>query len=116
MLQISSASLHVDARDREIWKSLMEANGFVDNFETRLRRLDGRIIWVRDTARAVRGAQGQVLFYDGTLEDITRRKQTEAALFWVHQVDSALPNCRANSSRPPRSAMSQPWCWSGLGA
>ena len=90
MLQISSASLHVDARDREIWKSLMEANGFVDNFETRLRRLDGRIIWVRDTARAVRGAEGQVLFYDGTLEDITRRKQTEAALFWVHQVDSAI--------------------------
>lgn len=90
MLQIRAAGLHVDARDREIWKSLMEANGFVDNFETQLRRLDGRIIWVKDTARAVRDAQGQVLFYDGTLEDITRRKQTEAALFWVHQVDSAI--------------------------
>jgi diguanylate cyclase (GGDEF)-like protein/PAS domain S-box-containing protein len=90
LLLASSASLHVDARDREIWRSLMDANGFVDNFETRLRRFDGRIIWVKDTARAVRDARGQVLFYDGTLEDITRRKQTEAALFWVHQVDSAI--------------------------
>ncbi len=90
LLQINAAGLHIDPRDREIWKSLMEANGFVDSFETQLRRFDGRIIWVKDTARAVRDPQGQTLFYDGTLEDITRRKQTEAALFWVHQVDSAI--------------------------
>ena len=44
------------------------------------RRRDGAVIWVRFTVRAVRGAQGEVLHYEGALEDVTDRRHAEEAL------------------------------------
>ena len=37
-------------------------------------------IWVREHARLVRDANGQPLFYEGTVEDITARQQAEESL------------------------------------
>jgi PAS domain S-box-containing protein len=41
---------------------------------------DGRMVWLRDDARAVRDESGQPLFLQGITHDITERKQSEAAL------------------------------------
>jgi PAS domain S-box-containing protein len=40
-------------------------------------RRDGSTIFVREGARAVRNDQGAILYFDGTVEDITERKQAE---------------------------------------
>ena len=45
-----------------------------------MRCYDGRVIWVRDTARAIRGPDGRTLSYEGSLEDITESKRIELAL------------------------------------
>ncbi|MFH1935427.1 MAG: PAS domain S-box protein [Pseudomonadota bacterium] len=58
-------------------QTLLEREGITHDFELRVRRHDGTFIWVRDTARAVRDADGSVLYYEGSLEDITKRKQAE---------------------------------------
>jgi diguanylate cyclase (GGDEF)-like protein/PAS domain S-box-containing protein len=79
-LKIGAADLYVDPEDRTAWQALMEREGVVRDFEAQARRRDGTIIWVRDSARAVRDAAGQVLCYEGYWEDITERKQAEAAL------------------------------------
>jgi PAS domain S-box-containing protein len=79
-LQIDPATIYVDPEDRVRWQALMEREGVVRDFETRLRRFDGRVIWAKDTARAVQDQRGQVLYYEGSLEDITSRKETEDEL------------------------------------
>jgi len=80
LLAVNAADIYANSQDRWRQAALLEREGMVRDFEVQLRRYDGATIWVRDTARVVRDAQGQVLYYDGSLEDITARKRTEEAL------------------------------------
>ncbi|HEX7493907.1 MAG TPA: PAS domain S-box protein, partial [Bacteroidales bacterium] len=43
-------------------------------------RQNGDVLFVRESAKAVRNSRGEMLYYDGTVEDITERKKTEEAL------------------------------------
>jgi PAS domain S-box-containing protein len=52
----------------------------VRNFETRMRKRNGDIIWVNENARVVKDENGQVLFIEGSIEDITQRKQSDSAI------------------------------------
>lgn len=78
-LQVNAADLYAYPEDRARWMALMVQGGLVHNFEVRLRRRDGNLIWVRDTARAVHDGEGRIRFYQGTVEDITERKTAEEA-------------------------------------
>jgi len=72
--------LYVDPEDRTKIKALYEYPGFVKGFETQFRRREGGVIWVSITARSVRDEDGNLLRYEGTIEDITERKQAEKLL------------------------------------
>jgi PAS domain S-box-containing protein len=72
--------LYVDSSRRAEFKRLMEDRGKVVGFETCVRRKDGRLIWISANARAVRGADGRILCYEGTVQDITERKRAEEAI------------------------------------
>jgi diguanylate cyclase (GGDEF)-like protein/PAS domain S-box-containing protein len=77
LLRTDANELYLDPSDRERWKSIMESEGVVTDFEVQLRRADGSVIWVSDSARSV-GAEGApTRFYEGVLLDITRQKQAE---------------------------------------
>jgi len=84
--KVNAWDLHLNQSDRENWQSMLETKNLVENFETQLRRRDGTIIWVRDSVRAVKDRRGQILFYEGSLEDISRRKQLERASAWNLQI------------------------------
>ncbi len=58
----------------------LEEYGAVSHFESQARCYDGRTIWVSENVRAVRDEQGRLLYHEGTVDDITQRKRTEAAL------------------------------------
>ena len=73
----NAADLYVDAENRRLWRDLMERDGVVHGFEVRFRRRDGAVIWVQNTARVVRDAEGRVLYYEGSIEDISERVQAE---------------------------------------
>jgi PAS domain S-box-containing protein len=77
---VNTAAIHVDPEDRRRWQALIEQEGVVRNFEVRLRRHDGVEIWALDNARAIRDESGCVVGFQGSLEDITARKQGELAL------------------------------------
>ncbi|MGD9047710.1 MAG: PAS domain S-box protein, partial [Anaerolineae bacterium] len=79
-LQVDSVSVYIDPQERVRWQALMEREGVVRDFEYQLRCYDGTIIWVKDAARAVKDEHGQVLYYEGSVEDITERKQAEEEL------------------------------------
>jgi len=60
--------------------SLAQQPGGVEDFETRVVRGDGEAIWVSLSAGAVRGAAGELSSFEGTLEDVTRRKSVESMI------------------------------------
>ncbi len=80
LYEMNASDLYVDARDRNRWMRQMERDGVVMEFEARFRRQDGEAIWVNDTARAVHDEEGNVLYFEGSIEDITQRKEAEAEL------------------------------------
>ncbi len=49
----------------------------VDGLELQFKKLDGTPVWCRLTTHALRNADGTVEYFDGTVEDITARKQAE---------------------------------------
>jgi PAS domain S-box-containing protein len=82
--KVRTTDLYVNPGDREVMKQILREQGRVENFETRMRRSDGQIIWVSFSAR--------YFPEDGCLEgvvvDITERKRTEEALLKVRKIES----------------------------
>lgn len=70
-LDNAAESSHADPKARQEWRKAIEANGVVRDFQARLRRKDGSLLWVWDTACAVYDGEGSVRFYEGVLTDIT---------------------------------------------
>jgi PAS domain S-box-containing protein len=62
---------------RSIFKQHMESRGEVVGLESAWTRRDGTVLFVRESARAVRDKAGKTLFYEGTVEDITERRRAE---------------------------------------
>jgi diguanylate cyclase (GGDEF)-like protein/PAS domain S-box-containing protein len=70
--------LYVNPSRRSDFIQLMQQQDSVSNFEAEITRRDGSRIWIAEHARVVRDAAGSVLYYEGTVQDITLRKGLEA--------------------------------------
>ncbi len=75
LLAANAADSYTAPEKRRQWQTLMEREGVVRDFEVQHRRYDGTIIWVSNSSRVIRDDEGRVLYYEGSLEDITVRKQ-----------------------------------------
>ncbi len=73
--------LYVNPQRRDEFRRLLQSQDAVRDFESQVYRQDGTIIWITENARAIRDQNGQLLGYEGTVEDITKRKQTEVELY-----------------------------------
>jgi len=73
-------TVYVDPTARAEYQSLMQRDGIVREFEYQVRARDGTILWLSDSATAVRDDQGEVIRYEGTLRDITDQKRAEDAI------------------------------------
>ena len=76
-VQDISLSVYVDPAVRTQFQRQMERDGEVHGFEYKVRRRDGSIIWISEHSRSVRGERGELLYYEGFVQDITLRKQAE---------------------------------------
>lgn len=115
------------------FEHLLLTQGHVRGFEAPANRQDGTAIWISVNARAVRGAGAKILYYEGSVEDITARKQAEDALkkseerfremaeniqdvFWVTSPDGqevlyVSPAYQAVWGRSVDSLLAQPKSW-----
>lgn len=86
--------VYVEPKRRIEFMQLMLKNGVVTNFESRIYRRNGEIIWISENARAVFNSIGTLLFYEGTVEAITERKLHEAEIQFqaTHDALTGLPN------------------------
>jgi PAS domain S-box-containing protein/putative nucleotidyltransferase with HDIG domain len=72
--------LYVHPEDRKRFMEIREAKGFIDGFEVEFYKKDGSKFWVVINARTVKDEQGNILYIEGLIENITIRKHAEEQL------------------------------------
>jgi PAS domain S-box-containing protein len=101
--------LYVDSRRRAAFVAAVNEKGFVNDFQSEVRRKDGSRIWISERARAVRDKDGKLLYYEGSVQDVTARREADAAITQAR--DAAIESARlkteflANMSHEIRTPM-----------
>lgn len=80
LLATPAVDLYVNADDRVRFTAGIAQRRVVRDFTARMRRADGREIWVRENTQAKQGLDGTVALWEGTLEDITEAMEAERSL------------------------------------
>ncbi len=83
MLDIrDTSSLYWDRNERErLVAHTLDHKGRLKNYEVKMKRADGQPIWVLINSRIIKDDKGNTLYHEGTLLDITDRKQKERELW-----------------------------------
>jgi len=86
--------VYVDGARHAEFMRLMRDEGTVTNFVSEIRRKDGLCIWIAENARTVLDEAGNLLFYEGTAEDVTESKLNQEKLEHLanHDPVTGLPN------------------------
>jgi PAS domain S-box-containing protein len=77
---VKAVDLYVNPADRETLKQRLLEKGFVENFETQVRRKDGSVFWISYSGKLY-AKEG---YLEGVMIDITERKLAEEALQKAH--------------------------------
>lgn len=86
-VNLEVSSVYADM-DRAAFRELVERVGEIHGLETRWRRADGSVLMVRESSRVVRDTDGHVLYYEGTVEDITSLHALHEQLRQVQRIES----------------------------
>ncbi len=80
LMKVNAIDLYADpATDRTFVNEINKSDSII-NFETKFRRRDGTTFYAEDNIHVIRDEHGNPLFYEGSLIDITERKQAEMEL------------------------------------
>ena len=77
--------LYVDANRRTELIKLLQEQETVSEFESQVHHKNGQVIWISENVRAVRDDEGQLMHYEGIVQDITERKKAEKVLAEYNQ-------------------------------
>lgn len=81
LLEADEARLfYANPEERTLVNQTLEERGYIIRAELQLKRKNGRILTVLETARAVKDENGNTIEYEGIIEDITSRKHMEQKL------------------------------------
>lgn len=72
--------LYIDPGRRDDFLAEMREHGQVTDFVSRIRRRDGSITWISENSRSVRDWTGRVVFYEGTVEDVSAEREMIEAM------------------------------------
>jgi len=102
LLKMNAAAIHATTEQREREHIVLKREGIARDFELNLRKWDGILIWAKDTVRAVCDDEGLVLYYEGSMEDITERKWAEQERErLIRELQKALSEVKALSGLLP---------------
>lgn len=80
--------IYVDPGRYHTLRRLLQKQDTVHDFEFRALHNAGREIWVCENVRAVRNETGQLLYHEGTIRDITARKDLEDQLLQSQKMEA----------------------------
>jgi PAS domain S-box-containing protein len=110
LLLNAEKELYVHSEERRQYLRLLNKGERVKNAEFKLRRRDGQVIDVLENARVVRSRIGDILYYEGTITDITELKTVQEALriseerfrAFIEQSAEAIWCCESTEPMPIR--------------
>ncbi len=73
-------ALYADPETRAEFKKIVNEKGEIFGFETIAKKKDGTEFYIRESARQVKDGEGNILYYEGIIEDITSQKEAEQKL------------------------------------
>jgi PAS domain S-box-containing protein len=89
LLQASvEQDIYIDRFKRNRTKEIIRTQGFIKDFEQTLKRKDGKLIVVLETATPVCDAQGKVVMVRGILRDVTKQKLLEQQFIQAQKMES----------------------------
>ncbi len=80
LVKNAKGMVYYDKEEREKFIQVLIAQGEVFGYETQVLKKDNEKIWVRENIRVVRGNDREILYFEGSMEDITKRKEADIAL------------------------------------
>jgi PAS domain S-box-containing protein len=81
----ADTNVYVDESRQRDFLECVTRDGAAARWEVEMQRRDGKMVWASQSARAVRGADGELLHLEGTLVDVTDRKRAADELKGVNQ-------------------------------
>jgi PAS domain S-box-containing protein len=90
MYAVDVASLYANPEDREWMMERVGRRELVPPEAVELRRRDGSTFWARITSTAVRNADGEVITYEGVVEDVTEEREAAERLLRTNDLLDAL--------------------------
>ncbi len=87
MFNLNAKELYVNPEDRDKYQQMIEKNGFVKDFETKLRCKNGSEIFCLITATARIDTEGNIIGYHGIIHNITDRKKLEQQLLQAQKME-----------------------------
>ena len=79
---------YVTPQSRADFVRELEIRGVVRSFEYQAYRRDGKAIWVSANAHAVRNSEGHILYFEGTVQDITQSRELEQQLRQMQKIEA----------------------------
>ncbi|MCX5826686.1 MAG: PAS domain S-box protein [Deltaproteobacteria bacterium] len=90
LMQVKISDLYVNPEERTKHSSIITERGYSKEYPVDLRRKDGTVIHTLITAVALRNAEKNVMGFQGTIRDITKRKRIEEALHAANAYNRSL--------------------------
>jgi two-component system sensor kinase FixL len=92
----TARDIWVNPNERSQFVERLDKSGIIRGYECQFKQKDGAKIWVSISSQIVQGPDGQILYVEGFVEDITDRKRMETAIRqaadeWQATFDS-IPN------------------------
>jgi PAS domain S-box-containing protein len=82
----------------ETFRELFEGSGEIRGLEAEWARSSGEVLCVRENIKAVRASDGNLLFYEGSVEDITERRRAEEKLKrYMHELEATRETLQRQS-------------------
>ncbi len=80
LIKNANGVVYPDMKERESFSRAIMTQDQIFGYETQVLKKDGSKIWVRENIRVVRDDQNDILYFEGSMEDITQRKEADIAL------------------------------------
>ncbi len=80
MSKMHVSDLYLNQDDRKKFIETLSSTVEISHYEVQFERKDGTVFWGSLSARAVADGSGKIAYFDGILEDITKKKKAEQAL------------------------------------
>ena len=80
MVKDANTAVYIDKDEREAFINALVRAGQINGYETQVYKKNKEKIWVSENIRCVKDENDNLLYFEGSIEDITKRKQAEIAL------------------------------------